>query len=88
MNKNKNRKYAKYRQTASRFRYFPRSSYNYNLIQQQWSINSSQCAEVARQILPILFGKTTNNDLKNDNIRKTLNFKTATVYNLYMKKLC
>ena len=39
--KNKKREYARYRQTAARFRYFPRSSYKYNLIQQQWYINSS-----------------------------------------------
>lgn len=82
----KKREYSKYRQTAARFRYFPRSSYKYNLIQQQWHINSSQCTKAARQILPILFGKTTSNDLKNDQIRKSLNFKTATVYNLSDEK--
>ena len=83
MNKNKNKKYAKYRQSSSRYRYFPRSPYFCDLIQQQWSINSLQCATVAEEILPILFENTTSNDLKNDKIRKSLNFKTATVYNLY-----
>ena len=82
MSKNKKSKYVNYRKCASRFRYYPRSPYFCDLIQQRWQINSDQCAKVAKEFLPILFEKTTANDLKNDKKRKSLNFKTGTVYSL------
>jgi hypothetical protein len=76
------KQFGEYRKHASPYRHFPRTPYYPGLIQQRWKINSKPFAELAKEFLPILFENTTLCDLKDDAKRKSLNFKTGTVYSL------